>query len=65
MLVGFVGLGRESTSWRTAAYYYYLSALVLSVSRVTKYANLLCMLVRNCPFDPTMADRRMIERVIV
>ncbi|MGB9960347.1 MAG: tyrosine-type recombinase/integrase [Candidatus Bathyarchaeales archaeon] len=42
----------------------HLSALGLSTGRVAKYANLLCSLMRNCPFDPAGADRQAVERVI-
>ena len=42
----------------------HLSALELSAGRVAKYANLLCMLMKNCSFDPAKADRRIVERVI-
>ena len=42
----------------------HLEALGLSTGRVAKYANHLCALMKHCPFNPTMAERRDIERVI-
>ncbi|MEM2483180.1 MAG: hypothetical protein QW365_08815, partial [Candidatus Nezhaarchaeales archaeon] len=57
-------LSRLENSSLLLSFIGHLSALGLSVGRVAKYANQLCTLMKNCPFDPAKADRRVVERVI-
>jgi len=57
-------LSRLENSSLLLSFIDHLSALGLSVGRVAKYANQLCTLMKNCPFNPAKADRRVVERVI-
>ena len=42
----------------------HLEALGLSTGRVAKYANHACALTKRCPFNPKMATRSDIEKVV-
>ena len=49
LLLGFIG---------------HLEALGLSAGRIVKYANHLCTIFRNVPFDPSSASKADVEKVI-